>query len=337
MNKKKFVKKTPKKEIPQEKVLYKKPRLKVAVFHHISRLFIPEALLIPFILVNLLLIGACLIMLDRISHEQFLEEIEIGNKTVTVPELSSSLPLSINARSYIVYDPTSRVVVDGKNEFLQFAPASATKMMTALVVLDHYKPEDVVIARNVFQVKGSKMNLIEGEAMVVKDLLYGLMLPSGNDAAFVLAQNYPGGQDEFIKAMNEKAKALHLYNTKFMDPSGLRDDNYTTAYDLSRIGSAVLKHPLLSEIVKTQFITVYNTAFTSSYNLQNLNELLYDPQVVGVKTGYTDEASGVLVTGYNYNGRIYIVVVLKSADRFTDTQQIIYGIIPQVKLVTYGR
>lgn len=303
--------------------------------NRLSRFLLPEFLIIPFLIINLVLLFACFTLFVSLNTQETIGIQPLKIDELILPAFSQQTPVEVGSRAYIVYDPTSRMVMNGKNEYLQFAPASSTKMMTALVALDFYQLNDVIVARNVGVVKGSKMNLIEGEAMTVGDLLYGLMLPSGNDAAYVLAQNYPGGQTAFVQKMNEKAQELGLKNTEFTDPSGLRDDNYTTAFDLARLGNAVLQNPDLAKVVKTQAITVYNTAQTSVYPLENLNELLLDPNVDGVKTGFTDEAGGVLVTAYNSDGRRYIIVVLKSEDRFYDTQQIMYGIIPQIELVSY--
>lgn len=300
----------------------------------VNKILAPEFFVIPFVVIDLLLLGACIVVARRVEESNFIKRMSI-QKSVTLP-LVTPAPNEITARAYILYNPRTRMIVAGENEKLKFAPASTTKIMTALVSLDHYSPDDVIVARNMSSVVGSKMNLIEGEAMTVRNLLYGLMLPSGNDAAKVLAQNYPGGEKAFVEAMNLKAKELHMNDTVFVDPAGLDDHNLSTAYDLARLGDVALQNELLSQIVKTQSTVVYNTASTSAYPLKNLNELLYDPNVIGVKTGFTDEASGVLVTGYLMNGEKYLVVVLKTENRFYDTQQVLYGIIPGITQTTFS-
>lgn len=319
----------------------KNKHLHLSLFHpaqkvhkKVNAILAPEIFVLPFLLLNILLFGACMIVTNRIEESNFIKRMSI-QKSVTLP-LVTSAPNEIMARSYILYNPRTRMIVTGKNEKLKFAPASTTKIMTALVSLDYYSPDDVLIARNMSAVEGSKMNLIEGEAMTVRNLLYGMMLPSGNDAATVLAQNYPGGKPAFVEAMNQKAKQLHMDDTVFIDPAGLDDHNSSTAYDLARLGHAALQNELLSQVIKTRETVVYNTASTSAYPLKNLNELLYDPNVIGIKTGFTDEAGGVLVTAYKIKGETYVTVVMKTDNRFYDTQQILYGIIPTVKETTFS-
>ncbi len=153
-----------------------------------------------------------------------------------------------------------------------------------------------------------------------------MLLPSGSDAADVLSQNYPGGKDTFVLKMNEKAKQLGLKNTLFVDPSGYADDNYTNAYDLARLGAHALLSPIIANIVDTQSFTVYSADHRISHRLENLNELLQLTGVTGIKTGFTNEAEGVLVTSFISGKKEYIIVVLRSKDRFQDTKALIEGI-----------
>lgn len=253
----------------------------------------------------------------------------------TYPYLASRSEIPVSAQSFVVYDPVSRVVVHGNNEYLRFTPASATKIMTALIALDYYNLDTVLIAQYPESVLGSKMGLFHGENITVRNILYGLMLPSGNDAATTLAQNYPGGTAAFVQKMNEKARALQLENTKLVDPSGIEDENYTTAYDLARLASYAMQNPTFREIVATRSIIVYNTNYTISHRLENLNELLYQEGVTGVKTGFTDEAGGVLVTAFTVSGKQYMLVVLKSQDRFSDTQRLMNEVVKNIQIFSY--
>lgn len=242
----------------------------------------------------------------------------------------SSIPLpgdlsSINASAaaYVVYDTSTRTVVAGKNQSLRFSPASTAKVMTAILSVEHYKLNDyLTIPSNIYIVQGSKMNLVPGEEVSVENLLYGMMLPSGNDAAYTLAYYYPGGIDGFVRAMNRKAEELQLENTHFVDPAGYEDGNYTTAEELTRLGSFALQKSELAKIVKTRSIQVANRTGTHQFYLNNLNELLEYDDVVGIKTGFTNEAGGVLLTAINKKGKLFIVAVLKSQDRFSDTWDI---------------
>lgn len=254
---------------------------------------------------------------------------------ISIPELpifSPDTTIEVSADALMVFEKDSRTVVFQKNGSLRFSPASTTKIMTALVALDYYDINQYLVANGVWQVKGSNMGLVEGEEMKVHDLLYGLMLPSGNDAAYVLASNYPGGTNAFIKKMNEKAQELKLYNTMFFDPAGLDDRNYTTAFDLARLALVGLQNELLRTIVRTQYITVYDKSYMNVHTLENLNRLLRTPGVFGVKTGYTEEAGQVLVTSIDSKGKTYIIVVLKSADRFADTETVLKDVIEKIQL-----
>lgn len=242
------------------------------------------------------------------------------------PDLLSS------SKALIVYDTVARVPLLSKNQSLRFSPASTVKMMTALVALENYSPDTILTVGNLSEsADSSRMGLYIGEKMSVLNLLYGMLLPSGSDAAEVLADNYPGGETAFVARMNEKARLLGLSNTNFVDPSGYSDDNYATAYDLARLGAYALKNDTVRDIVKTKKVIVYNSDRTIAHNLENLNELLDIPNVTGVKTGFTNEAEGVLVTSYVKDGRTYVIVVLGSKDRFADTRQLIEGIIRDLK------
>ena len=166
------------------------------------------------------------------------------------------------------------------------------------------------------------MNLSPGEEVTVENLLYGMMLPSGNDAAYTLAYYYPGGVNGFVRAMNRKAQELQLENTHFIDPAGYEDGNFTTAEELARLGGYALQKTELAKIVRTRSISVFNRAGTHQFILNNLNTLLQYEDVVGIKTGFTNEAGGVLLTALNKNSKLFIVAVLKSQDRFSDTWDI---------------
>lgn len=241
----------------------------------------------------------------------------------SIPNLpANSDSINASAAAYVVYDTESRSVVAGKNQNLRFTPASTAKIMTATLALEYYSLDQVLTIPDLSPVEGSSMDLISGEKLRVLDLLYGLMLPSGNDAAYTLAYYYPGGRRGFVEKMNSKAKELGLTNTHFEDPAGYIDSNYSTAVELARLATYAMDNPTFRTIVKTRNITVYDSTYQHEYYLENLNQLLVYPHVLGVKTGFTNEAGGVLVTAISHEGKILIVVVLKSNDRFYDTQDL---------------
>lgn len=257
-------------------------------------------------------------------------------KAAPYPSLSKESNPQITAKAAIVYDRKSRVPVFEKNSSTRFTPASTVKIMTALVATESYNPDDILTASGVSSVQGSSMDLVEGENIKVRDLLYGLLLPSGNDAAYTLAVNYPdGGYAGFVKKMNEKAKELRMYNTRYVDPAGYDDANYTTPKDLAHLADTALKVPLIQKVADTKKITVTDTTGTYVHDLSNLNKLLDYADVYGLKTGFTNEAGEVLVTSVVEKGGEYIVVVMKSQDRFRDTQLLMAEIIRNINLTSF--
>lgn len=229
---------------------------------------------------------------------------------------------SLNAQAAIILDNDSKVILLEKNPSLQFSMASTTKIMTALTALDFYNLDDVLTIKE-DHTEGAVVGLKKGEKLFFKDILYGMLLPSGNDAALAIAQNYPGGEKTFVEAMNVKAQALHLQNTHFADPTGLDDSNITTVIDLSRLAAEAIKNPLFSQVVDTQYWRLQSINTKSVYAVHNLNKLLGIEGVTGIKTGYTEEAGEVLVTSKTEAGHTLIIVVMKSEDRFADTQKLL--------------
>lgn len=229
----------------------------------------------------------------------------------------------LSAQAAYILDLSSHVVIYSKNEDLRFSPASTTKLITALTALDYFQPSDVLVAKNP-NVVPVVLGLTKGEKMTFQNLLYAMLIPSANDAALTVAQNYPGGEASFVEKMNEKVALFHLQNTHYADPVGLDDENdYTTVHDLATILSYALSHPLLSQIMHTQR-AVISSVDGKDYTVTTTNELLGRYGVYGGKTGYTEEAGEVLASSTQMNnGHTYIIVVMKSNDRFGDTQKLL--------------
>jgi D-alanyl-D-alanine carboxypeptidase (penicillin-binding protein 5/6) len=207
---------------------------------------------------------------------------------------ASTISPDFSAEAALVVDDTSKVVLYSKNPTLHFSMASTTKIMTALVALEHYKPEDLLTVKGT-KVEEVTVGFTKGEQVRFSDMLYALLLPSGNDAAVILAENYPGGKDAFIEIMNQKAQELHLYNTHFADPAGLEDNDYTTALDLARLCSYAMENSTFAETVGTK-LKVITTVTGKTYVLKSTNQLLGINGINGIKTGFTQEAGGVLTT-----------------------------------------
>lgn len=230
----------------------------------------------------------------------------------------------ITATGIVIMDVDSGIVLFQRNENIQLSPASTTKIMTALVALDSYKLDDVLTVRNLAN-DGQSMKLVVGERMSVENLLYGALIQSGNDAAYVLADNYPGGVENFVAAMNQKAKDLHLTQTYFTNPVGYDDPNHKmTPTDLARLARAALGNPTIAKMVAIPQITISDVTHSYFHPLFNVNTLLGKiPGVGGIKTGWTEEAGENLVTLMERNGHKIILVVLHSQDRFGETSLLI--------------
>lgn len=240
-----------------------------------------------------------------------------------VPRTSGNQPI-ISASGALLMDMTAHAIHFSKNANLRFSPASATKIMTAYVVLTHYKLNEVFTVDEE-TIPGSRMGLLPGEKISVESLLYGLLLNSGNDAAYILAKNYKGGVEGFVDEMNRVAIRLGLKNTHFVDPAGLSDDgNFMTTLDLANLAEAVVENEIFAKIVATREKTVFDITGRIGYQLQNLNRLLWDvPGVVGVKTGFTQRSGGVLIALIKRQNTQLLTVVFKSDDRFLDTKNLI--------------
>ncbi len=230
----------------------------------------------------------------------------------------------LSATSVVVQDALSGVYLFRRVSTMQLPPASTTKVLSALVVLDAMGLDDVVTVKEIKN-KGQTIGLVPGERITVENLLYGMLIQSGNDAGYTLASAYPGGLDAFVAAMNKKAQDLHLSMSHFTNPVGYDDPNhYMTAEDLARLADVALKNKILAKMVAIPQITISDVTHTYFHKLSNVNQLLGRIQgVAGIKTGWTEEAGENLVTLIERNGRRIIIVVLHSKDRFGDTIRLI--------------
>ncbi len=246
--------------------------------------------------------------------------------------------LEISAAGVVVYDVASGVTLFGRNTEVSLFPASTTKIMTALVALENYELDDVVHVQTVANT-GAVMGLIPGERITVENLLYGALVQSGNDAAWALAEHYPGGVEKFVEAMNKKAADLHLSNTHFTNPVGFDDPNHImTAIDLTRLASYALTNKTIVKIVAIPQITISDVTHTQFHPLTNVNTLLGKiPGVAGIKTGWTEEAGENLVTLVERDNHRVIIVVLKSLNRFADTEALINWVFTNYEWQNYNQ
>jgi D-alanyl-D-alanine carboxypeptidase len=249
---------------------------------------------------------------------------EVSTLNLWLPSLKNKISANlqtpqITAQSALIFDTTTKEVLYSKNPTEKLPMASLTKIMTAVVALENKKPDDSYVVNQGDLVGEDSMGLDAGEKLSLDELLYGMMLHSGNDAAETLASNFPGGTVAFVKAMNNKVKTLGLSDTNFTNPTGLEGDGkqYTTAYDLVVMTQyALTNFPLFDGVVSTFDYNISETSTHKEYDLENETNLLTSyPGVKGVKDGYTPEAGLCLVTYLDYKGHKIIGVVLGSGDR----------------------
>lgn len=249
----------------------------------------------------------------------------------STPPAPTSIPLpvpralpvpSVSARYIFILDRDTKTVLYQKDSDVSVPPASTTKMMTALVAMEAFSLDQVITVTQTYS-DGQVIGFQVGEKLTVEQLIYALLVDSANDAAEILAANYPGGRDAFVSVMNAKAAELYLLHTHFVNPTGLDEDNhYSSAADLARLADYAMFKPEFARIVGTEA-----TVLPGNRVLTNLNELLGKvPGVLGVKTGFTDEAGQALVTLVNQQNHPVILVVLKSTDRFSDTESLIHWV-----------
>jgi len=211
---------------------------------------------------------------DESEDFEILDLNEIENSVLESSVSASQEPV-LNAKHAIVLDRKSNRILYGKAENEQTPMASTTKIATAIVVLNQEQNLNklVTVSKKAASIRGSRLGLTENAKITLKDLLYGLMLCSGNDAAICLAENISGSVENFAYEMNLLAKHLNLKNTNFTCPHGLDDDNhYTSAYDLAKLTNYALRNSTFKKIVNTQSTTVYINSTPKI--LKNTNELL---------------------------------------------------------------
>lgn len=238
------------------------------------------------------------------------------------PVLQERYPLpKLSSQSISILDADSFVTLYEKNAEARVFPASTTKIMTALIALENY-PLDKVMVFNSQAIDGNSIGLVEGEQITVENALYGLLVGSGNDAAYLLADNFSGGAAGFISAMNEKAKELHLEDSNFTNPAGYdQEGHFSSARDLIKLSLEALKDSTFAKMVAIPEATVTDISGQLKHSFKNTNELAGKMKGVrGIKTGWTENAGECLVTLVEENGRKIILAILGSSNRFGETK-----------------
>lgn len=225
----------------------------------------------------------------------------------------------VSGKSCIVLCADTNQVLYGENQHKKMPMASTTKIMTAIIALEHGNTTDMVtVSQNAAHQEGSSVYLRPGDAVSLSDLLYALMLNSGNDAAMAIAEHIAKTPEDFVLLMNEKATELGCRNTSFKNPSGLPDDDhYSTAYDMAIIMSYAMKNDEFAKIVSTKEHQI-KTATGVTY-LRNHNKLLWQyPTCIGGKTGFTKSAGRCFVSSAEKDGVTLVCVTLDAPDDWKD-------------------
>ena len=244
---------------------------------------------------------------------------------------------SLSASSYVVMDFDSGRVLDGKNINDKKLIASTTKIMTAIIAIENADINKTVeISKEVLKSYGSGIYVEVGERITLRELLYGLMLRSGNDAALEIANYVSGSMDNFVKLMNEKVKELNMNNTLFINSSGLEDQkgngNMSSAYDMAKLMRYALNNDTFREIDSTKKIIVKTNYKT--YEWHNKNKLLTQYKyTIGGKTGYTKKAKRTLVSAAKKDDKTLIIVTLNDPNDFNDHMSLYESIFPKYNLV----
>lgn len=267
-------------------------------------------------------------MLKRLVSALLLSALLLPFSLTLSAEGTSITPADLSAKSAVLTDCDGRPLLE-KNATEKMGPASTTKLMTALVVLDMCSPSDEVhVPAEAVGIEGSSVYLQAGEILTIEQLLYALLLASANDAATALAIFCAGSVEAFCEKMNEKAAALGLLDTHFCNPHGLADEkHYTTARDLAVIAAEVLRNPLLRMIVSTYKKTIPLNGDEGTRVLVNHNKLLrlYDG-AIGCKTGFTKKTGRTLVSAAERDGLLLIAVTLDAPNDWNDHARLLdYG------------
>ncbi len=233
-------------------------------------------------------------------------------------------PITASAAILVSLSDNDRVLFS-RDVHASLAPASLTKVVTALVARDQYELDEVVTTTvRVLEPYGSDLGLAPDMKLTVSDLLYGLLLESANDAAAALADHHPGGYDHFVRLMNEKARALGAFDSNFHNPHGLDNIGHvSSAWDMAIFSRNLLADPVLAKIVDTNHHDI-GWKDGKKLTLDNHNKLIDEQaEAIGVKTGFTNQAGHCLITAWRTPAGTFLSVVMKSQDHYADSRSLL--------------
>lgn len=241
-----------------------------------------------------------------------------------------------SAEAAVVINADTAEIIYSSNSNKRLPMASTTKIMTALLLCEHGNlQKEITVTKKMVTVEGSSMGLLEGDKVTLHDLLYGMMLASGNDAANTTAYILGGSPDGFAKLMNKRAQEMGLKDTHFVTPSGLDDDeHYTTAYELAVITMNALKNEDFAKAVSSQSATLCYGNPPYNRTLTNHNRLLKESdEIIGVKTGFTKKSGRCLVTAARRDGKTVIAVTLNDPNDWSDHRNLLNYGLSQIKTI----
>lgn len=237
----------------------------------------------------------------------------------------------VNARSAIALDKESHAILFEQNAYEIVPMASTTKILTSLIAIEQGNlDKKVTISKRASSIRGSTVGYRENEEITLRELIFGLMFKSGNDAAIAIAEDLGGSVEGFSEIMNHYARGIGILDSHFESPHGLDSSNhYSSAYDLAILTAKGMDYELFREIVGSKEISKEKYNFTRDYN--NINKILWRiPGANGVKTGSTGQAGKCLVSSINNSGKDIIIVVLNCPDRWNVTEKIYNYILEKV-------
>lgn len=280
--------------------------------------------------VHILFFSLLLICLSYVFFPPTLITVEENNlirvsTTKEINQVNTTTESISYAKAMAVVEKDSGRLLYQKNSSEKLAMASTTKIMTALVALKNSTNLDEVfeVDDRAVGIEGTSLYLRKNEEKTLRELLYGLILPSGNDAAIAIACRVSGSEEEFCKLMNDEAREIGAVNTNFTNPHGLDEEgHYTTAYDLALITAEAMKNDTFKEIVATKNVRVSGNKEVAAKLLKNKNKLLWSLDGCnGVKTGFTDNAGRCFVGSMEKNGMTLICVVLNCGPMFEESEK----------------
>lgn len=276
-----------------------------------------------FNLISLIILASFMIFFPVLKPPTLSQKPKVKAAFISEPPAPVSHGLKVpelTAVGISIIDYKTGVILYEKNPHKRLKPASLTKIMTALVAMDYFDEDTILFVKNGQNANGNTIKLKKGDQLTATDLLYGLLVPSGNDAAITFAENYPGGYQAFISRMNSKAFEMGLSNTYFSNVSGVESENhFTSASDITSIARTALNRSQFSTIVSTQKINIKSIK-GNYYPLETTNLLLGKSGIYGVKTGWTPEAGECLVILADQDDHPVIISLLGSKDRFGEAE-----------------